>query len=74
MAYNWVVEHQRQVEASTLTEAQLAVAVHDPLSQVNVSVLELSVFGPEPCAENGLAVSLQGEVDVLSTLGEVWKR
>lgn len=35
---------------ASLTKAQLAVAVHDPLRQVDVGVLVLSIEVLEPCA------------------------
>ena len=52
-------------------EAQVPVPVHDPLCEVEVTVLVLALNGAKPGAQDGLVVALNVEADILGGLQEV---
>ncbi len=54
-----------------LTEVEAAVVVSNTLSEIDVSIFEVSVQVPEAGTENGGSAALDGEGDVLSAVGEV---
>jgi hypothetical protein len=58
-------------DCSLHLEAQASIAVHNPLSQVDIPVLIVSLQGLESGTQDGLVIALDVEADILGCLREV---
>lgn len=55
-----------------LTEAELAVTVHNPFRQIDVPILPFPIYLAKSCAEDWFSISFHAKVNILSSLGEVY--